>query len=131
VQPISWINPLDAARAMIILADTNLSFSRLQYNINGFTASCIDLLEKLDELNHSNLKLKTRILLFQKFKHWFKKVLTLVGKSNDRRYYLHLAYNTRQTFDDTHARKEWNWEPKYDLEKTLKDSLNWYLNTKF
>lgn len=129
-QQISWINPLDAARAMIILADDSIEFTRLQYNINGFTASCIEILNKFDEINHSNLQLRIKPLFIERVKHWIKSVLSFIGFSNDRAYFRYLAYNTRQTFDDSQARKEWNWEPKYDLEKTVKDSLNWYLNAK-
>jgi hypothetical protein len=128
-QPISWINPLDAARSMIIMGDPSIDFDYYQYNVNGFTASCTEILKELDRVNHSNVKLTHKFLITQRMKHWIKSIFSVLGIKNNNSYYNYLRYNSSQTFDDSRARKEWDWEPKYSFQQTMKDSLNWYLNT--
>lgn len=55
------------------------------------------------------------------------KPLAKLGFNIEDPYYYYLRFNRKQTFDDSRARKDWNWEPKYNMEKSCQDAMNWFL----
>jgi nucleoside-diphosphate-sugar epimerase len=123
---ISWINPLDAGRAMIIMADEKVKQG--QYNINGFEATGVELIAAMDEINHSKTRIRRRLYLFSNFIVKFKLILSKLGFVN--RIALDEIYglNKTQVYSDEKARESWKWKPKYNLRTTSKDSLNWFVN---
>ncbi|MHA2169055.1 MAG: hypothetical protein ACXACX_11980 [Candidatus Hodarchaeales archaeon] len=124
--PISWCNPNDAGRAMIMLSDKDIEQG--QFLINGFNATPIEILEALDRVNHSSIKMKRQLLIIRKFKHYMLEALGKVGINYNSKYSKLVKLNVTQLFDDQLARNTWGWTPRWDLDSTAKESFNWYVN---
>lgn len=123
---ISWINPLDAGRAMIIMGDTKVTQN--QYNIIGFNATVMELLIELGNVNHSKTKIRKRFYFTQSLIIKIKSVLGKAGILKQINYEEVFGRNKTQVYSDNKARKSWRWKPKYNLNTTSKDSLNWFVN---
>ena len=61
-----------------------------------------------------------------------KKALKILGKSEDQIEYVkdRPAHDRRYAIDATKIKKELAWQPKYDFEKALKLTVNWYRESK-
>ncbi|MHA2097307.1 MAG: hypothetical protein ACW99A_01365 [Candidatus Kariarchaeaceae archaeon] len=123
---ISWINPLDAGRAMIIMGDQKVKEG--QYNISGFNATGSELIAALERVNYSKTKIKRRFFFIANFVIKIKNIFAKMGLVNRIEFNEIYGFNRTQVFSDLKAQTEWNWKPKYDMETTSKDSLNWYVN---
>ncbi|MHA2089465.1 MAG: hypothetical protein ACW98K_01295 [Candidatus Kariarchaeaceae archaeon] len=124
--PISWCNPNDAGRAMIMLSDKDIEQG--QFLINGFNATPIEILESLDRVNHSSIKMKRQLLIIRKFKHYMLNALGKVGINYHSQYSKLVRLNVTQLFDDKLAQTTWDWTPRWDLDSTAKEAFNWYVN---
>ena len=60
----------------------------------------------------------------------FDKIAKLLGKPEEKAQILGQAKNEidRQYLSTSKAKKDLNWEPKYSLEKGLKETIEWYKN---
>lgn len=124
--PISWCNPVDGGRSMIIMGDKKIQDG--QYFINGFNATPIDILRALDNVNHSTIKITHKPLIFAKMKYNFKKLINKIGLKQTLEYSKLVKLNNLQQFNDQNARESWGWKERWDLESTTKETLNWYVN---
>ncbi len=123
---ISWINPLDAGRAMIIMGDAKVTQN--QYNIIGFNATVMELLIELGNVNHSKTKIRKRFYFIQSLIIKIKSLMGKVGILKQINYEEVFGRNKIQVYSDEKARNSWGWKPKYNLNTTSKDSLNWFVN---
>ncbi|MHA2251638.1 MAG: hypothetical protein ACXAD7_14840 [Candidatus Kariarchaeaceae archaeon] len=123
---VSWINPMDAARALIIIGDNPITEG--QFLINGFNASPIELLTSLDQLNHSQITIKHRSLFLEKIKYQVNRLLKTFRLSKGRNLSELLRLNCAQLFDDQLARETWGWKPRFGMRETAKESLGWYVS---
>lgn len=124
-QKISWITPVDMARALIILGDKTVP--KGQFILNSFLASSMEILNELDKINltkiemtHLDLSKELRKLRICNFLSKFK----LCKHRSEREL---LKFNTRQVFTDEKAVKRWNWFPRMSFEKACLDAFQWYL----
>ncbi|OLS28730.1 MAG: hypothetical protein HeimC2_04600 [Candidatus Heimdallarchaeota archaeon LC_2] len=123
---ISWINPLDAGRAMTKIADEKVLQN--QYNIVGFNATVLELLEELGKVNYSKTKIRKKFYFTRSILIRIKSLIAKIGFIKSINYEEVYGRNKTQVYSDNRALKSWGWKPKYDLGKTSKDSLNWYVN---
>jgi len=123
---ISWINPIDAARAMIILADQKVTNE--QFNVSGFNASAIEILAALDKVNGSNIKVKTKLYGLRIIKLKLKQGLAKLGIGNSIPYFKYYSLNKPQLFSDQKAQKVWKWKPRFGLSATAEESMKWFIN---
>lgn len=124
-QKISWITPVDMARALIILGDK--SVPKGQFILNSFLASSMEILNELDKINltkiemtHLDLSKELRKLRICNFLSKFK----LCKHRSERDL---MKFNTRQVFTDEKAVKRWNWYPRMTFERACLDAFQWYL----
>lgn len=61
-----------------------------------------------------------------------KKILKLMGKSNDLLDFINdrPGHDFRYSMDSNKIRKNLKWRPKYNLDKGLQETVNWYLSNK-
>ncbi|MCE7736031.1 MAG: hypothetical protein GPJ54_14205 [Candidatus Heimdallarchaeota archaeon] len=123
---ISWINPLDAGRAMIIMGDDKVKQG--PYNITGFEATGSELIEAMEQINYSKTKIRRKLFFISNINTKIKMVFSKLGIINRIEFDEIYGLNRKQVYSDQRAQSEWNWKPKYDLTVTSKDSLNWFVN---
>ena len=123
---ISWINPLDAGRAMIIMGDDKVKQG--QYNISGFEATGSELIDTLEQINYSKTKIRRKFFFIANIKAKIKLKVSELGFINRIEFDEIYGLNRSQVFSVTKAQSAWSWKPKYDLIITSKDSLNWFVN---
>ena len=123
---ISWINPIDGARAMIILGDPKTEIKPGEFLVNGFNASPREILKTLDKINHSTIDLTINPITKERYKHYLKSIVSKLGFKVEDNYYHYLSFNRRQVFNDYKVRNAIGWEPNYGLKRTAKDAFNWF-----
>ncbi|MDH5402684.1 MAG: NAD-dependent epimerase/dehydratase family protein [Candidatus Heimdallarchaeota archaeon] len=126
--PISFINPLDAGRAMIMLADPAVNTESKEFIINGFITTPVQLIRDLEKLNHSTTELNIESLNKINLITNVKKLLNKIKLQSYPKEAYYKKFNTPQIFDDTLAKNEFKWSPKYDRITTVKDAMNWFVN---
>lgn len=126
VQTISWIHPIDAARSMVLLADQDLPND--EFLINGFNASGTEIVVALDRANGSKTIVKSKSYTFQLLKLKLKGLLKKLGVVNRVDYASLFRMNKPQLFTDEKAIQTWKWKPRYNLDETAADAMDWFIN---
>ena len=92
----------DAISAIILLMSANRSKLTISssYNIKGFTATPEEFYSAIKS-NGYKIRINYKVDYRQK-----------------------IANTWPEDLDDTKARKDWGWHPKFGLEKTIKSALN-------
>lgn len=91
----------DAVRSLLKLKEANeAQLKRRVYNIHGFSVAAKELVEAVvRHIPQAQMDFKPDQGIIDQIRRW------------------------PQRFDDTRAREEWGWEPKYDLDKAIEDFI--------
>ncbi|MCY3413553.1 MAG: hypothetical protein INQ03_18065 [Candidatus Heimdallarchaeota archaeon] len=121
---ISWITPIDMARAMIIMGDKTVPFG--DYFLNSFIASPLEILNELDKQNLTSCNITHLDLIQEARKIKIRNIFAKLGITKYRDINEIYEFNTECISSDEKAKKKWDWYPRLTFEKAITDAIEWF-----